>query len=189
VSVLRRFLGTAPDGQDYLPRHTAGSGYYLLDTVTTDWQQWCNLLPNGASGAPTERLEQALHLVRGRPFQGVKPRTYAWGETVMQEMIAAIVDVAHELGRRRLLEGRWREATQAAVTGLSVEPGMERLWRIRILAERAAGNTAAADDAVDRLLLTTDELGGDLEEATEQLLADLTDQHTLDRDQLDAHAH
>jgi len=189
VSVLRRLLGTAPDGQDYLPRHTAGSGYYLLDPVTTDWQQWCNLLPTGADGAPTEHLDQALHLVRGRPFADVKPRTYAWGETVMQEMIASIVDAAHELGRRRLLEGRWRDATHAAVTGLSVEPGMERLWRIRILAERAAGNTTAADDAVNRLLLITDELGGDLEDATEQLLADLAAQPTLDRDQLVAHAH
>jgi len=189
VSVLRRLLGTAPDGQDYLPRHTAGSGYYLLDPITTDWQQWCNLLPTGADGAPTEHLDQALHLVRGRPFADVKPRTYAWGETVMQEMIASIVDAAHELGRRRLLEGRWRDATHAAVTGLSVEPGMERLWRIRILAERAAGNTTAADDAVNRLLLITDELGGDLEDATEQLLADLAAQPTLDRDQLVAHAH
>lgn len=188
VSVLRRWLGTAPDGQDYLPRHNP-DGYRFLDPVTTDWHQWSELLPNGASGAPTERLEQALHLVRGRPFQDVKPRTYAWAETVMQEMIAAIVDAAHELGNRRLLEGRWREASRSAVKGLSVEPGMERLWRIRILAEHSAGNTAAVEDAIDRLLTITGALGGDLEDATEQLLSDIAEQHTPDRDQLVAHAH
>ncbi len=188
VSVLRRWLGTAPDGQDYLPRHNP-DGYRFLDPVTTDWHQWSELLPNGASGAPTERLEQALHLVRGRPFQDVKPRTYAWAETLMQEMIAAIVDAAHELGNRRLLEGRWREASRSAVKGLSVEPGMERLWRVRILAEHSAGNTAAVEDAIDRLLTITGALGGDLEDSTEQLLSDIAEQHTPDRDQLVAHAH
>jgi len=188
VSVLRRWLGTAPDDQDYLPRHNP-DGYRFLDPVTTDWDQWSELLPNGASGAPTERLDQALHLVRGRPFQDVKPRTYAWAETLMQEMIAAIVDVAHELGNRRLIAGRWRDATQSAVKGLSVEPGMERLWRIRILAEHSAGNIAAVEDAIDRLLTITGKLGGDLEDATEQLLSDIAEQHTPDRDQLVAHAH
>ena len=54
-------------------------------------------------------------LVRGRPFDGVHPRRYAWADTLRQQMSAQIVDVAYELGRRRLLSGRWQAAEAATV--------------------------------------------------------------------------
>jgi len=188
MSRLRRWLGTAPDGQDYLLRHTAAHGYRWHPAVYTDWQQFEDLLPDGAQKAATDRLEQALTLIRGRPFQDVKDRYYAWAEENVQIMVSAIVDAAYELGHRRLLENRWQDATHAATRGLTVEPGMERLWRIRILAAHASGNTTATTTAVDRLLAITDELGGDLEDATEQLLTDLADNTAPRRKQLAAYA-
>ena len=57
--------------------------------------------------------------------------------------------------------------------GLDVEPGMERLARIQILAAHAGGNPDAAQAAIGRLLDIPDELGGDLEDITEQLIHDL----------------
>lgn len=100
-------------------------------------------------------------------------RRYAWAEAIKQEMISAIVDVSYELARRCLLEAHWRAAESAVVLGLMVEPGMERLWRARILAAHASGNAAAVRESVDRLLAITDELGGDLEDETEELLEQL----------------
>lgn len=175
VSKLRRWLGKTSTGEDHLPRYQASVGYTLAETVTSDWQQWQQLLPDGPVGAPTAALEAALGLVRGTPIGGVKPRRYAWAEQTRQEMIAAIVDASYELARRRLMEGRWRDATQAAVVGLTVEPGLERLARIRILAAHSAGNRAEEGKAIAQLLAVADDLGGDLEEQTEKLLADLAD--------------
>ena len=175
VSKLRRWLGKTADGDDHLPRFQASVGYQLADTVTTDWQQWQQLLPEGPVGAPAAALEAALQLVRGTPIGGVKARRYAWAEQTRQEMIAAIVDASYELARRRLMEGRWRDATHAAVIGLTVEPGLERLARIRILAAHSAGNKAEEERAVAQLLAVAEDLGGDLEDQTEKLLADLAD--------------
>jgi LysM repeat protein len=175
VSKLRRWLGKTSTGEDHLPRYQAAVGYTLADTVTSDWQQWQQLLPDGPVSAPTAALEAALGLVRGTPIGGVKARRYAWAEQTRQGMIAAIVDASYELARRRLMEGRWRDATQAAVVGLTVEPGLERLARIRILAAHSAGNQAEEEKAIAQLLAVAEDLGGDLEEQTEKLLADLAD--------------
>lgn len=173
ISKLRRWLGKAADGDDFLPRYQCMAGYRLHKEVTSDWDRWQELLPAGPAAAPTEALEEALRLVRGRPFDGVRSRRYAWAETLKQQMISAIVDASYELARRRLMEGQWRAAEAAVVIGLSVEPGMERLWRTRILAAYAAGNIPALQEAVDRLLSIVDELGGDLEQPTEDLLEQL----------------
>ena len=43
------------------------------------------------------------------------------------------------------------------------------------MAAHASGNPAAEQEATDRLLAIVDELGGDLEEETEQLLQELRD--------------
>jgi nucleoid-associated protein YgaU/DNA-binding SARP family transcriptional activator len=175
TSKLRSWMGKTPAGEDYLPRHQAGSGYAFLPAVRTDWDLWTDLLQDGPLRAPTECLEQALDLVRGRPFDGVHPRHYAWAEPIRQRMISEIVDASYELARRRLMEGHWRASEQAVVIGLTIEPALERLWRMRILAAHESRNGAAEQEAIDRMLAITDELGGDLEAETENLLAGLKD--------------
>lgn len=173
ISKLRRWLGKSAAGDDFLPRYQSTAGYRLHKEVTSDWDRWQELLPAGPSSASLDALEEALGLVRGRPFDGVRSRRYAWAESLKQQMISAIVDASYELARRRLLAGQWRAAEAAVVIGLSIEPGMERLWRTRILAAYAAGNIPALQEAVDRLLSIVDELGGDLEQSTEDLLTQL----------------
>ena len=175
TSKLRSWMAKTPAGEDYLPRHQAGSGYAFLPSVRTDWDLWTDLLQDGPLRAPTECLEQALDLVRGRPFDGVHPRHYAWAEPIRQRMISEIVDASYELARRRLMEGHWRASEQAVVIGLTIEPALERLWRMRILAAHESRNGAAEQEAIDRMLAITDELGGDLEAETENLLAGLKD--------------
>jgi DNA-binding SARP family transcriptional activator len=180
TSKLRAWLGKTPDGEDYLPRHQGG-GYALHPAVSTDWGTWTDLLAGGVLQAPTDRLEAALRLVRGRPFDGAHPRRYAWAEPIRQRMIAEIVDASYELARRRLLDGRWRAAEAAVVTGLAIEPAQERLWRLRILAAHSAGDRSAEQEAIDRMLAITDDLDTDLEPDTTALLTAIRDGHQFDQ--------
>ena len=174
TSKLRAWVGRNPAGEPYLPRHR----YTFSSEVTTDWDQWQHLVGPNPAKTPTAHLEQALSLVRGRPFEGTQLRRYAWAEPLRQAMISAIADVAYELAHRRLMEGRWRAADEAAARAVSIEPGLERLWRIRILAAHEGHNQAAESEAIDRMLLTIEELGFDLEPETTQLLAALQDPKT-----------
>lgn len=169
---LRRWLGTSPDGQDYVPRHQ--STYSLHQSVTSDVAIWDRLVAGNAAQAATEALEEAFQLIRGIPFEGVDfRRRYAWAEPLQQRLIGDIVDVAHELGRRRLLAGRWRAAEEAIVVGLRIEPAQESLWRMRILAAHESGNRAAVTEAIDRLLAIMDKLECELEAETVDLLNEL----------------
>lgn len=187
TSKLRSWLGRNPEGDDYLPRHQSGAGYGFLPSVRTDVDQWNDLLVDGPLNAPTENLHAALKLVRGRPFEGHHPRYYGWSERIAQRLISEIVDASYELSRRRLMEGRWRAAEEAVVIGLSIEPALERLWRMRILAAHESRNAAAEKEAIDRMLTITEELECDLEPETETLLAALQNPRT-EFDQLMANA-
>ena len=173
ISKLRRWLGRNQLGEDYLPRYHVDGHYRLHQEVSSDWDQWRDLLRAGPMCASPEALEQALALVRGRPFDGVRARRYAWAERLKQQMIDEIVDAAYELARIRLMEGNWRAAEAASVLGLSIEPGKESLWRIRMLAAHASGSPIAAQEAADRLMALVDQIGGGLEPATEELLTQL----------------
>lgn len=178
TSKLRRWVGATPDGEDYLPRHQAGEGYAFHPEVTSDVHEWSELVGDDPLKAPTESLERALGLVRGRPFHTTKGhKRYAWAEPLKQRLIAEIVDAAYELARRRLMEGRWRAAEQAVVTALAIEPAQESLWRLRILAAHESRDTSAVDEAIARLMAITEQLECDLEPETEALLDALKQPH------------
>lgn len=173
TSKLRRWLGQDAAGELYLPLNR-----YQLRGVASDWSTWQRLMLRGARHASTAELDAALKLVRGRPFAGVHPRRYAWAEPVRQQMTAEIVEAAYELGRRRLMASDCRGVEAAVVVALAIEPALEHLWRLRILAAHHSGDTAAFEEAKARLLAVTDELGLELEPETNELLTDLaTDPH------------
>lgn len=172
---LRKWVGKDPAGQDYLPRHPGPAGYAFTPQVRTDVDTWDELLAAGPLNAPSENLAAALKLVRGRPFAGRPTRYYAWTETIAHRLICEIVDASYELGRRRLMEGRYRAAEAAVVIGLGIEPAQERLWRIRILAAHESRNPAATQEAIDRMLTIARELECDLEPETDQMLEALSD--------------
>lgn len=174
TSKLRRWVGADPvNGQEYFPRLQAGEGYAFHPAVTNDVDDWQRLLQNDPLNAPSERLEEALALVRGIPFEGTHRKRYAWAEPIRQRLISEIVDASYELARRRIMEGRWRGAERAIAVGLRIEPAQEHLWRIRILAAHESRNPATEAEAIGRLLTITEKLECDLEPETEQLLAAL----------------
>ncbi|WP_026874228.1 BTAD domain-containing putative transcriptional regulator [Jiangella gansuensis] len=172
ISKLRRWLGTDATGASLLPR-TEG-GYTFLPDVRSDWQEWCELLSEGPARATTTELRAALALVRGRPFSGRGRRRYAWVDHIAQEMISSIVDACHELAMRALVDGDPSEALRVALLGLSVEPGVELLWRDRLKAELSIGDRSTVLESISRLRSTADDLGGDLEPETEELIERIT---------------
>ncbi|MFJ4151982.1 LysM peptidoglycan-binding domain-containing protein [Streptomyces galbus] len=137
VSRLRAWLGRDPSlpAEDprsaYLPDVTDGV-YQLGPAVTSDWDRFKELYQHGMhhDGQDADiALAQALALVRGRPFADVDPSKYTWAEADIQEMISAIVDVAHELAERRRHVRDYRAAAQAVTKGMLVDSQSELLYR------------------------------------------------------------
>jgi DNA-binding SARP family transcriptional activator len=173
ASRTRKWLGNDPEGLPYYPRTPDAGAHRLHPAVRTDWNRWLDLVGEDAALTSTDRLLDALDLVRGRPFGDVVERHYAWAEPIRQEMVAAVVDVAHEVARRALSSGDAATARRASQVGRTVDLTNELLWRDALRAEYVAGNREAQRRLVDRLLNLADELDTDLEPETEQLLAEL----------------
>jgi nucleoid-associated protein YgaU/DNA-binding SARP family transcriptional activator len=175
VSRARQWLGRGPDGEPYLPLVADGGEYRLRPEVSCDWHDFVRFSQLGLdSGRPgASALAAALDLVRGRPFLGVDPATYTWAEVDVQEMISAIVDVAHVLAELRLEAGDFRGAQSAVARGLLAEPCSEVLYRDAFKAALAVGDTVELDRLSSRLrneitLIDPDET---LEDETIELLS------------------
>ncbi|MFF2374781.1 LysM peptidoglycan-binding domain-containing protein [Streptomyces xiamenensis] len=137
ISRLRAWMGYDPllphddPRAAYLPP-IQGGVYRFSDEVTSDWHQFQALYQQGmhSDGQDADiALSQALALVRGRPFADVDPSRYTWAEADIQEMISAIVDVAHELAERRRGLRDYRAAAQAVTKGLLADSQSELLYR------------------------------------------------------------
>ncbi|MEU3707292.1 hypothetical protein AB0E82_33985 [Streptomyces anulatus] len=97
LSEIRSRLGAAPDEQPYLPRPK--HGYSFHPDVTSDWRRFQDLATRGLADPQggTDDLENALALLRGKPFEG---RDFSWAAAVQQEMTSRIIDTAHTLALR-----------------------------------------------------------------------------------------
>lgn len=176
MSRLRRWMGTNPgSGTPYLPQFTTA-----FDGVECDWHRWLELVGNTPAEADTADLAEALSLVRGRPFDGTvcvgsaRRRSgyrYAWAEVLRQRITSAIIDAAEVLALRYLDAGRWADADEIAALGLLQNPGVESLWRIRIVAAYQSHNRTAMGEAIERLaVIVEDDFGDDYEPETIELL-------------------
>ncbi|MEU2100416.1 hypothetical protein ABZ741_39565 [Streptomyces globisporus] len=170
LSEIRSRLGAAPDGQPYLPRPKHG-GYSFHPDVTSDWRRFQDLATQGLADPQggTEDLENALALLRGKPFEG---RDFSWADAVQQEMISRIVDTAHTLAVRHT-EGDHPDldaARRAALRGLEIDETAEVLYRDWMNIEWGAGNTAGIRKAIARLQQVARTYDISLEPVTEQLI-------------------
>ncbi|MFF0698470.1 LysM peptidoglycan-binding domain-containing protein [Streptomyces tendae] len=179
---LRRSLGNDPEGNPYVPRRKTGQDPYRLSpAVRCDWTRFLQLaehaLPSGPAGLPD--LEQALSLVRGKPFGGAP---LPWAEPHQQEMTTRIVDVAHTVATHRTRPGPHHDlhaARQAITTGLEADHTAELLYRDWMRLERTAGNRQGLHTAITRLQHINRELDCSLETETEQLIKELLAPTTL----------
>ncbi|WP_405191669.1 bacterial transcriptional activator domain-containing protein [Streptomyces anulatus] len=169
LSEIRSRLGAAPDGQPYLPRPK--HGYSFHPDVTSDWRRFQDLATRGLADPQggTGDLENALALLRGKPFEG---RDFSWADAVQQEMISRIVDTAHTLAVRHT-EGDEPDldaARRAALRGLEIDETAEVLYRDWMNIEWGAGNTAGVRKAIARLQQVARTYDISLEPVTEQLI-------------------
>ncbi|WP_369228461.1 hypothetical protein AB5J52_48310 (plasmid) [Streptomyces sp. R39] len=174
---LRSQLGSDPAGNPYVPRRKSSEDPYRLSPkIRCDWIRFLqlveNALPLGPAGLPD--LEEALTMVRGRPFGG---RPLPWAEPYQQEMITRIIDTAHTVATYRTPDGPHHHdlsaARRAVATGLEVDDTAELLYRDWLRIERAAGNRQGLHTAITRVQQINRALDCSPEPETEQLIHEL----------------
>ncbi|GGM20920.1 hypothetical protein GCM10010129_76450 [Streptomyces fumigatiscleroticus] len=178
---LRSALGSDPAGNPYVPRRrTAEDPYRLAPGVRCDWTRFLQLvepaLPLGPVGLP--ELEEALTLVRGRPFGG---RPMPWAQPHQQDMTTRIIDVAHTVATHRTPLGPHhdlRAARQAVATGLDADDTSELLYRDSLRIEHTAGNRQGVHAVITRIQQVNRALDCSPEPATEQLIHELLNGNT-----------
>ncbi|WP_331736139.1 LysM peptidoglycan-binding domain-containing protein (plasmid) [Streptomyces xanthophaeus] len=181
ISRLRSWLGPNPHlpADDprgaYLPPVTDGV-YRLGPAVTSDWDRFKELYQQGMhhDGQDADvALAHALALVRGRPFADIDPSKYCWAEADIQEMISAIVDVAHELAERRRQVRDYRAAAQAVTKGMLVDSQSELLYRDLFTICHEMGDREGLERAAAQLARINAEEGVDSSPETVGLLRTL----------------
>ena len=181
ISRLRSWLGQNPQlpagdpHAAYLPPIKDGI-YQLSPAVTSDWDRFRELYQQGMhhDGQDADiALAQGLALVRGRPFADVDPSKYTWAEADIQEMISAIVDVAHELAEQRRQVRDYRAAAQAVTKGMLVDSQSELLYRDLFTICHEMGDREGLERAAHQLARINAEEGIDSSPETVGLLRTL----------------
>ncbi|TQF02168.1 LysM peptidoglycan-binding domain-containing protein [Kitasatospora acidiphila] len=175
VGELAAWFGGDPDGRAFLRRDELENCSFA-PTVTCDWDEFRSLYRRGMRSTSTTAdaaLAHALALVRGAPFAETPATGYGWAEATRQDMLAAIIDTAHELAARRLQYGDHRSAEAAVFRGLAVAPDVELLHRDLFYAYASAGARDQLLKAVNRLDALSRRTGRSLDPDTVALLRDL----------------
>ena len=146
ASVARRSLGQSADGTDHLPR--SHGRLALSPSVGTDWDRFVAL----AGSDRPERWREALALVRGRPFEGLRSSDWPILEGIAPAIESAVVDLSGRLAGANLRQGDPQGAEWAARRGLVVSPYDERLYRMLMRAAELGGNPAGVDAVMSELL-------------------------------------
>ncbi|MBB2921321.1 LysM peptidoglycan-binding domain-containing protein [Cellulomonas cellasea] len=147
-------------GAHNLPPVDADGHYHLGPDVTCDWNYFRRLAERGLATGTDEvqALREALELVRDRPLCGIAGSEYSWAEHDTQQIVAAIVDVAHILSTRLLTLGDSRGAILAATRGLLAEACSETLYDDAIGAAKALGDGEVAERLSVQLRATLEDL-------------------------------
>lgn len=176
----RRFIGTRPDGEDWLPdaaksqsaRQRGVAAYELHPEVLVDADLFRRLRARaqarGAAGL--EDLVTALSLVTGEPFDQLRRGGYSWlleGDRLDHHMCAAISDVAHLVADRALATGNIERARAAAQVAIESNPNSD-VARL----DMAAIAQAAGDESAEVLVKeqVVDRVDADLTARTEEVL-------------------
>ena len=146
ASAARRSLGVSASGEDHLPR--AHGRLSLGRSVGSDWSRFVQL---SKRSDPTSWRE-ALELIRGRPFDGLRAPDWVLLEGIAANIEATIVDLASRHAEYCLSVGDPGGAEWSARQGLQVSAYDERLYRILLRAADAAGNPAGVESVMAELV-------------------------------------
>lgn len=179
ISKTRKWLGNADDGALYLPKIT--DVHYLLNpALRSDWNDFQYLIGDDVEATPTDKLVEALSLVKGQPISGVPDNRYGWADHIRNEMIALIEDAAHELSTRSLASGSLRYARMASAIGRMVNDANELHWRDALRAEHMAGDGARIERLITQLEQVLAGIGEEEPEPeTRALIAQLRRRHAV----------
>ncbi|MFD6280778.1 bacterial transcriptional activator domain-containing protein [Streptomyces sp. NPDC060209] len=170
LSEIRSRFSTSADGQPYLPRPK--NGYAFRPGSRSDWDRFQKLATRALAAGPDTGipdLENALGLVRGKPFEG---QDYPWADSIQQEIISRVVDVAHTLAAW-LTEGDDPDmdaARHAVLRGLDIDETSEVFYRDWMRIEWATGNPSGVRKAIARLQQVARSYDISLEPLTEQII-------------------
>ncbi|MGI3786539.1 MAG: hypothetical protein ACRYG2_37825, partial [Janthinobacterium lividum] len=172
MSRLRTWLGSAAEGEPYLP--DAYSGRIRLDpAVSSDWHQLRLLVGDGVDRAPSSVLELGLRLVRGAPLADAAPVQWHWAEELRTDIVSCVRDIGVELARRAVEDRDLDLARWAAARALVAAPGDELLLAARIRTEHLAGNAAETERLSLHLAQQARTLGVDLDPETVDLIQEV----------------
>ena len=137
---VEAWLGSDGIGRPHLAADASGR-LRLGSGVKVDWQVFCTLIGQAASGREEDRLAQAMSLVTGPFLAGTERGRYAWIVTdgLEYEVAARVGDAAHRLSELRLASEDPVGAMEAARAGMRLVPGDELLWRDLLSAGYATG--------------------------------------------------
>lgn len=152
----RSSLGLDRDGNHHLPHAVMNDMAYSVGKyVTTDLARFTRLVARSSSATDqveeADLLDEAIQLLRGQPFEGVRGYEWAYTGGTIAELEATISDAAHRLAQLALQIGDHKQATWSALQGLKAVPGSEPLYRDRMEAAHLAGDPAAVDRIVEEL--------------------------------------
>ena len=178
---LRKQFGVNPrTDAEYLPRSEDADGLYRLDDVLVDGELFRRLRLR-ASHRDDQRLRvqdwwQALDLVRGVPFSGVRSGGCAWlaDQQIDEEYRSLIVDIAHQLATHHLEVGEPALAEKAARVAMTVFDPADPVADICLLdlvwSCDAQGRRAEGDAYADQIKANHGEVLEDCPPRTYQLL-------------------
>jgi DNA-binding SARP family transcriptional activator len=128
VSRARQTVGT-----QFLPDASGRPGYELINT-TSDWREFRTLATKANSASKSEAIDlrrNALHLVRGVPFEGETSTFFEWAvsQKYVASMIETVTSVAHQLQGDLILNNDLDGAAWAIKQALLLAPTELPLWR------------------------------------------------------------
>jgi len=146
ASSARRSLGVSISGEDHLPR--AHGRLSLGSSVDSDWNRFSDL----SKTMEPESWHQALALIRGRPFEGLRAADWVLLEGIAANIEAVVVDLAVRYAEHCLSVGDSNGAEWSARQGLLVSAYDERLYRMLLRAADLAGNPAGVESVMAELV-------------------------------------
>jgi DNA-binding SARP family transcriptional activator len=155
ASAARRALGRSANGVEHLPR--SHGRLQLARSVTTDWRRFQAL----AGSDDPDAWDEAIDLVRGRPFDGLQNAEWTILEGIAADVEDCVAALVCRLADARLRRGRPSLAAAAARRGLAASPYDERLYRRLMVCADREGNPAGVERVMSELL--THLGGGDRE--------------------------
>jgi nucleoid-associated protein YgaU len=175
----RRLLGERPDGEPWLPdasksdaaRQRGVATYELHPQILVAADLFRRLRARGqARGAGgLEDMIVALSLVGGRPFDQLRKRGYGWLADIPLDhyLSHAVVDLAHLIVNRTLLDGDTATARWACQIAITAAPDEDKP-RLDLAAIAEADGAGTADETVtDQVINRVD---ADPTPRTEQIL-------------------